>query len=123
MISATGNNRGFTLVEAWLVMALLGMMLAVSWPSYRTISKKRIIRAEATRLLEALYHHREEAIQQGTFQLLDFQVGRFVQAEVSSPSIRFYPDGTADYFKAEFLLNGRKETTVEVKEDGRIREY
>lgn len=57
-----GRDRGFTLVELLIALALMGILLAMAMPSYRTWIQNTRIRTTAESLLNGLQLARNEAL-------------------------------------------------------------
>lgn len=59
------NERGFTLVELVIVVALVAMLAAVAVPSYRALVQNNRATAQANELVTSLNLARSEAIKRG----------------------------------------------------------
>lgn len=72
-------QRGFTLLELTLVMALAGILVAVMAPQMSQVSKREMLIAESYSLAGKVSQSREFALNQGTCYVLEV-VGRAVKA-------------------------------------------
>lgn len=59
-------DRGFTLIELMLVIAIAGVLMAVAIPSFSTFMETSRLRSASSGLYEALIIARSEAIKRGT---------------------------------------------------------
>lgn len=59
------RNRGFTLVELMVTLAILAIMLAIAAPSFHDAIRNNRTQATANDLLTALQYARSEAIKRG----------------------------------------------------------
>lgn len=56
------NNRGFTLVELMVTVAIAAILLAIAAPSFVSLSSSNAAESAATRLVDSLAYARSEAI-------------------------------------------------------------
>jgi len=56
------QSRGFTLIELMIVLAILGVILAIALPSFSEISLNTRLKAYANELVSSVYLARSEAI-------------------------------------------------------------
>jgi type IV fimbrial biogenesis protein FimT len=66
--NATGArqaNRGFTIIEVMIVVAIMAILLALAGPSFTTLIERWRVRDSAESLTSSLYHARSEAIKRG----------------------------------------------------------
>ena len=62
-----GKQRGFTLTELIMVVAIVAILLGIAVPSYRYITNSYRISSEVNGLLGDLMYARSEAIKEGQF--------------------------------------------------------
>lgn len=64
------RNRGFTLVELLMVLAVLGAMMAFAVPNFREYQRNAALTNAANTLVSAVYRVRSEAMKEGTNAIL-----------------------------------------------------
>ena len=69
----SGRRAGFTLIETMIVIALLGILLALAAPSMREMIEVRRLRAINSQLVTDLQYARGEAISRRALARLDFK--------------------------------------------------
>lgn len=121
----TRENKGFTLIEIMIVIAIMGLVLAVGVPSIFRAAEKDSLRAVVTGIVEACSMARAQAILSGQTQELIIRpldgtvsapgmsepvvIPNFVQIELlgvnfvelqtaEEARVRFFPNGTSDEF-------------------------
>lgn len=72
-----GSNRGFTLIEAMLALALLSMILGIAVPAVRQAIHSQQLRQASVDLGTALIRARQEAIMRKRAVVLDNQNGEW----------------------------------------------
>lgn len=105
MTSAIGE-RGYTLVEMGLVMAMMGLVASLCWPSVRAYAHSLKTRAEVSEHVSTLRAARERAILFGDTE--------------RTPQTSFFPDGSAEFFQGFYPEIGRPIFELRVDEAGRI---
>ena len=70
----SGRRAGFTLIETMIVVALLGILLALAAPSMREMIEVRRLRAINAQLVTDLHLARTEAIARRTYGRIDFNL-------------------------------------------------
>lgn len=73
--SAQPARRGYTLLELLIVVAVVAVVVGVSWPALQRPAEKSKLRAAARQLRIALARTRLEAIRSGTAQEFRYQPG------------------------------------------------
>lgn len=68
-------HRGFTLLEAAVVMAVLAVVMAVAVPNYRSFIQRQQLRDAANSLLMDLRNAREMSVSQRSPVFVSFQAG------------------------------------------------
>ncbi|MEW6269107.1 MAG: type II secretion system protein [Thermodesulfobacteriota bacterium] len=135
------GERGASLVEIVLAVALAGVMLGVAWPSVASYREAAELRSATLRLASALARGRVAALTEGRTWLLrldgirrwvlapldespdapaeELPGATFVAAATSGGDVRFFPSGLAD--NATFTLGaGDQRRRVIVNQRGRI---
>ncbi len=105
-------REGFTLVELLIVLAILVMAMAISWPAVGGLLAKNELRSAAQQVRAALAKTRLEAMESGAVRQFRYQPGtrRFeitrlaATAEESSAGRGVREDGDAPDTPAEVLL-------------------
>ena len=69
----TRNSLGFTIIELMVVVAIIGIVLAVAIPNFAGIQQKMRLRAGAKETAQHFRHIRERALAKGR----DYQIIRF----------------------------------------------
>ncbi len=59
------KQAGFTMIELMVTLAILGIMLALTAPSFQTLVKNNLIAAETNRLVSDMQFARSEALKRG----------------------------------------------------------
>jgi type IV fimbrial biogenesis protein FimT len=67
MNSLRRRNRGFTLLEMVSVMGIVGILMAIGVPSYKSVTNSNRVASEGNSLLGDLQYARSEAIKEGQF--------------------------------------------------------
>jgi prepilin-type N-terminal cleavage/methylation domain-containing protein len=103
-------RRGFTLIELVVVVAVLALLAAVSWPSVRGLWAKSHLQSGAKQLRAALARTRLDAMQSGTIRQFRYcpGTGRYevsVLASLDSPATA---DRAADTFGLDDGRSGAK---------------
>lgn len=103
--SSARRSRGFTLVELMIVVALIGVLAAVSVPNMQRYGY-RAKRAEAMVVLEAIFkaqlaHYVEYGQYGDTFDEIDFKVDGAVAVNASTLQSSFYT-----YTVSAFAVDG-----------------
>ena len=75
MHSQRPNRRGYTLLEMLIVVAMVVVVVGLSWPALRRPAEKSKLRDAARQLRVALTRTRIEAIESGTAQEFCYQPG------------------------------------------------
>jgi len=70
-----GERRGFTLVEMLVVLAILGLLMGLSWPSVHRLLNRSRVKEAAKQVRTELGEARLHAIESGTPQVFRFQPG------------------------------------------------
>lgn len=76
------SHRGVTLIELLLVMALIGIIMMIAYPSMQPLLSKRTLENDANKLAWTLRSTRQKAITTGKPQMVKFY-----------PSDMYYYDG------------------------------
>jgi prepilin-type N-terminal cleavage/methylation domain-containing protein len=66
------SNRGVTLIELLLVMALIGIIMLIAYPSMQPLLSKRALESDANQLAWTLRSARQKAITTGKPQMVKF---------------------------------------------------
>jgi general secretion pathway protein H len=129
----TRTSAGFTLLEALMVLAILGLVVAVTLPALRRPSDKLRLEAATRTLMSALRFSRVEAIARNQDVIVTMHVDRrtlesstgstiqidqgisvemiFAAAErrrSAAGAIRFFPDGSSSGADIILTLNKRR---------------
>lgn len=106
-------------MELVLAGAVIALLAAVAWPAVRGAACRLRLTSDAAQLERALRHARDTAIFESRSVSLD---GAAVSGSLllSTPTVRFYPDGTADAFSAS-MTRGGTFVGVSIDVTGRIR--
>jgi type II secretory pathway pseudopilin PulG len=67
------SSSGYTLLELLVIVAIIGMMVLVSIPSFREMQKRSAVRAAARELGSVFHEARSQAIATGRYTGLRFQ--------------------------------------------------
>lgn len=70
------RQRGFTLIEVCLVMALMGIVMGVAIPSYSHFAQRQQLRLAADTLALQLRQARERSISAGVATFVNFRLGK-----------------------------------------------
>ena len=66
------NRRGVTLIELLLVMALIGIIMTMAFPSMQPLLSKQTLKSDANKLAWTLRSTRQKAITTGKPQMVKF---------------------------------------------------
>jgi general secretion pathway protein H len=129
------KTRGFTLIEIMMVVAIMGLTLAMGLPSFIRVIRKEGMRKAEYDLVEACREARRAAIMNGqttdlvlhpldgTFEvpgafptaqipndiIIDILGVNFIQLEkAEQASVHFFPNGTSDEFTIVLHSTGGK---------------
>ena len=80
------NSRGVTLIELLLVMALIGAIMVIAYPSMQPVLSKRTLESDANKLAWTLRNARQKAITTGKPQM-----------------VKFYPNSNMYYYDGELI--------------------
>lgn len=100
MTSSPGGD-GVSLIEAVLALAILGLMLGVSWPALASMLARDRVAAAARELAEEMARMRAQAVAENrrVALRLEWAGGRY--------SYSFYADGDGDGVLADDIRSGR----------------
>jgi len=128
------QTRGFTLIEVMMVVAIMGLTLAMGLPSFVRVIKKEGMRKAEYELVEACKEARRAAIMNnqttdlvmhpvlGTFEvpgafpeaqlpndvIIDILGVNFIQYEkADQANVHFFPNGTSDEFTIVLHSSGK----------------
>jgi len=77
MTRTLGDPRGFTLLETAVVMIILGVIVAFSFPAYVRFNRTMQLKGSAQNIAGQIQLARQKAIATGVNQVLHFQAGTF----------------------------------------------
>jgi prepilin-type N-terminal cleavage/methylation domain-containing protein len=144
MIAIRHESRGFTLVELAVVLVVMGMLLAMSVPAYKSLTQSYTLKGGAENLAAQLRLTREKAIStgrdlyfgcnpgyQGTdyhvhdgSSLVGWKLPKGISFAGATPHIWFYRDGRVDISAIIPLRNQRDDRdTVNVLLSGMATSY
>jgi Tfp pilus assembly protein FimT len=109
---------GFSLAELALVVGIVSLTAALSWPSLRQYSRSLSLRAAADSLADRLGDRREAAVFSGKPQTLTLYPNARLFRVAGVPS--FNPDGSATPFEAHFGQRSKESVLVWVSASGEI---
>jgi prepilin-type N-terminal cleavage/methylation domain-containing protein len=123
-----GNRKGFTLVEMIVVVAMIGLIMAITLPNFAGFLRRERIMGLRSQLVSDLYYARSLAIANRRTFAVEFQPGEYRIVDTSDGSVErtieaprgvefeagananFYAWGLAD--AVNITLRGSHETTV-----------
>jgi prepilin-type N-terminal cleavage/methylation domain-containing protein len=118
MTSATGEARGFTLVELCFTVTIVGLIAGVCWPSLKTMAQSLSARSSAAAFAHELQTARERAVMSGLTQHVPAPL--VTEAQASSAEAMLLPDGTARRLQVLFGPAGHTLAMVDLDEAGRV---
>lgn len=92
------NNRGFTLVELMVTVAIAAILLAIAAPNFVSLSSSNAAESAATRLVDSLAYARSEAISRST----NVTVCSKSQATNTCSNANSWVNGWLIYIEGEF---------------------
>lgn len=86
------NNRGFTLMEAMIVLVIIGIAAALAVPNMSGWMQRRQLNTETRRLASNLQLAKSEAVTRNQMVMLDFNSDRDGYSVVTSSGVTVVPE-------------------------------